>query len=82
MNNIIYNVKTDWVHGGDKGNSDVLFKNYVDAKNYFEEIKQEIKTYDNNYDTIEDTEDYYEEYNEGWYDSGHELVYIEEKELN
>ena len=58
-----------------------VFKNYFDAKLYFETEKKEIISFDLNYNDKEDKEDYYCEWESGEYLYYHELVYIEEKEV-
>jgi hypothetical protein len=59
-----------------------LFKNYEDAKKYFEEEKQKIKSFDLGYDEIQDEENLYCESINGEYIYNHELVQIIELEVN
>ena len=59
-----------------------LFKDYENAKKYYEEQKEKIISFDLDYNEVEEKEDYYCIFENGEYLYNHELVYIKEMEVN
>ena len=58
-----------------------VFKKRDKAQEYFEKMKKQIISFNTGYNNIESEKDYYCESEEGEYSYYHELVYIEEKEV-
>lgn len=83
--NKVYLVINSWSCES-SGNIDMqkisVFKDYSSAKKEFEEIKEKIQSFNLGYDYIENEKDFYCESIDGEYLYNHELVYIEEKEIN
>lgn len=58
-----------------------VFGSYEDAKKFFEEEKKNIQSFNLQYSEVDDEDDYYCEWESGEYMYYHELVKIEEKEV-